>query len=142
MHPNVVAQLTRSEALKAIQYYQQIVHNKTAVDFPLSCLSNPSLELLFNLSLTAEQSFLPHIQSDHRQQFEHDVQMGKICAIDVLQTLEIDERREFLRPFVSVAPHVLERGHDRRWTSDFEASTKSVLLFAFRLGRPRLPALP
>ena len=145
LQPSGTTRPSRPEVWAMIQHRQEVVLNKTSHDFPRACLSNETLELLFNLSVALERRLLPGRDMEHREHFDAAVRDGKFCHIDVNQTVALPEWRHFFQPYASVAPHVLERDILGRWTPPIVAmkSVKEVF-FANRMGRtikPRLPQL-
>src|SRR3569832_2491665 len=105
-----------------IQHRQEVILNKSASDFRLTCLSNQSLEALFNLSFTTEAVILSGMEAEHREQFDRAVQNGMFCHIDVNRALEHPDWKGYFQPFASVAAHVLERDSGGNWTPTIDVS--------------------
>ena len=83
--------ITRTVAWAMIQQRQESILNKTAVDFPLVCPSNKSMEELFLLSVAAERTIFGANKTDvagHRRRFHTAVQRNKFCHMDTEAVLQ------------------------------------------------------
>ena len=79
--------VSRPNAVSAIQHYQEDVLNLTSNDFPLTCLSNQTLDRLLNLSLIVETNLFPEPyakknEAEHRAGFETARAGEKYCHVD------------------------------------------------------------
>jgi hypothetical protein len=93
--------LSRIEVIARITTHQADL-NKTVTDFPLTCLSNNTLERLFNVSLRTELSVYPEKNSEEaeaklREGFAANVAAQKYCSINATQVLQDSNWMKYLR---------------------------------------------
>jgi hypothetical protein len=135
LHPGGIASMTRPEMWRLIRHHQEEILNKSSTDFPLKCISNSSLELLWKLSVTAERPILTGTEEEHRKEFDRAVQNKEFCYIDVKKTLQHPDWRDFFQPFTTVLPHVALRDAKGHWTPSWDGQRRSILeqYFSVRL---------
>jgi hypothetical protein len=144
MHPYGTTRLSRTEVWDMIQHRQEVDLKKNASDFPLKCISSLGLQSLLKLSIATESSILPGQEDEHRREFHRAVRAGEFCSVDADKALEHTDWRDFFRPFVGVAPFVVERSsYGQSWTPRIDRfTTINEAFFSYQLGRPQKPWLP
>jgi hypothetical protein len=131
LHPNGDPSFSRPDVWKAIQSHQETILNRTSRDFPQKCVSNASLEMLWNLSLEAERTILTGLEDEHKQEFDDAVVRKAFCSIDADQALQLDEWQSFFRPATSILPHVTRRlGNGTWWPAWDSLHTSDQLYFS------------